>query len=132
MVYDCRCVAGYVCQYSKQLRVLLVLNMPASQFNATAQATLKAQVAAASGVGVESVTIVNFYTPDAGSFGGGRRLLVLKSKRLHVRLRVEGAESLRHETVRAFRPHAGASGGVVAHVEWETEDVVNVMKSAPV
>ena len=84
----CLCDLGYVCTYTKAVRVNVTLPLTAAQFQMSEAQFLQA-VAAAAGVDVSQVSIVGITPANPNS--GGRRGL---PARLTVAAHIDGAERL--------------------------------------
>jgi hypothetical protein len=112
-VLDCRCLAGFVCTYTKQINVVLTLNSITWDMTTIAGLSQNAiidAIAQAAGVPREKVVISSIFS--------GRRLLRLQRREVHVT--VHGAEGLDIDSV--YRQLN------VSHVAWTHRHSVHVAR----
>ena len=105
---DCRCVAGYVCTYTKKIYAVITLNSVFLQtFNYADQQAFKASVAKAASVPIENVRILEIV-----SHGGRRLLAALGQKSIMVRLEILDSASV--DNSQLLKSH-----GYVQNMTWE-------------
>jgi hypothetical protein len=105
---DCRCVAGYVCTYTKQIHAVITLDATFLQtFGYADQQAFKASVAKAASVPVENVKILEIV-----SHGGRRLLAAMGRKSIMVKLAISGSTSV--DKTQFLKTH-----GYVKNATWE-------------
>ena len=117
---NCRCVAGFVCKYTKRIEATVhISNMTLAEFTANYQAAFLAAIAKAAGVDVSKVTFVVARS--------GRRLLSLwpgasmAPQELTIKFYVHDATTL-NPTLPALR----RTLGFVFEIEWQHDHILHV------
>ena len=112
---DCRCVAGYVCTYKKQIHAKITINAASVQaFNVAEQQAFKASVAKAASVTVENVNIVEIV-----SHGGRRLLAAMGHRHITVSVEIHGTATFNEEIL--LKAH-----GYVNNMLWEHKHILDV------
>jgi hypothetical protein len=117
---NCRCVAGFVCTYTKRIEATVhISNMTLADFTANYQDAFLAAIARAAGVDVSKVTLVIAKS--------GRRLLSrwpgasMAPQELTIKFYVHGATTL-NPTLPALR----RTLGFVFEIEWQHDHILHV------
>jgi len=120
---SCRCVAGYVCTYTKRIEATVhISNMSLADFTANYQDAFLAAIAKAAGVDISKVTIVVAKS--------GRRLLSrwsgasMAPQELTIKFYVHDATTL-NPTLPALR----RTLGFVFEIEWQHDHILHVKRS---
>ena len=105
---DCRCVAGYVCKYTKRIHAVIVLTTAFLEtFNSADQQAFLASVAKAASVPSGNVKILEIV-----SHGGRRLLAATGNKSITVKLAIMGSTSV--DDSQLLKSHKN-----INHVTWE-------------
>jgi hypothetical protein len=115
-ILDCRCLAGFVCTYTKRISVVLTLHEITWNMTTIAglsQSAVIDAIAQAAGV-ARGMVVIN------GMFTGRRRLMGL-DRRHKMFITVSGAETL--DVGRAYELL-----GVKAHIAWEHKHALRVAR----
>jgi hypothetical protein len=119
-ILNCRCIAGYVCTYTKRLSVKVRLyNTTLASFDIKKRIFCISAMATAAGVSANSVTILNI-----DQLSGRRRLLGFSppNNSIEIKLNVFDIHSLDHNSTKA---HLGLHFDI-DNLSWEHDHLLDV------